>query len=199
MNTPANFKMYSYLGQLLSIILILCTFVIVWDFEIIDPFSLSLIRLSILIGITTYVLMNILYVFIFRKLCLSNYMGLLKIIHTITICMVFSPFISPYYHTLDVSLYATFTLAPVSLALDVICIYLLYKKYCNALINNFHVLPKTILYSVAIFDQVTQLYILLEVSFFLLFVSDFIFFVRLNTYSLKAEKKLAIMKLETQG
>jgi hypothetical protein len=113
-------------------------------------------------------------------------------------CIVFSPFITAYYHTLNVSLCATFILAPVSLALDVVCIYLLYKKYCNALINNFHVLPKTILYSIAIFDQVTQLYILLEVSFLLLFVSDFIFFARLSTYNLKAEKKLDVMKLEEQ-
>lgn len=191
-----SLKIVSYLGQLLSISLILSTLGVLFDTYVVICSGESSIQRCILYNICAYFIINGLYIFIFGAMHFAGSLSFMKILHTIMICMVFIPFVDSTYHRMDFPIESIFCIAPVALTIDLICVYLVYKKHCVRFFNNYHVLPKLFLYTLAIIDQITQSYAMLEFTFLLLFATDFVFFFKFRNYNFRSERKLDLMKLE---
>lgn len=195
-NLNLSLKIVSYLGVLLSISLILGSLGVILNDYVITCTGSSSIQSCIMFNIFMYFIISGLYIFIFEAMHFAGSLSFMKMLHTILICIVFIPFVDSTYHTLSLPMESIFCMAPVALTVDLLCVYLVYKKHCIRFFNNYHVLPKLILYTVAIIDQITQSYILLEIVFLLLFTSDLVFFFKFRNYNFKTEKKLDLMKLE---
>lgn len=191
-----SLKIVSYLGLLFSLSLIISTFGVLLDDYVVFCVGSSSIQDCIRFNIIVYFIISGLYIFIFEAMHFSSFLSFMKTLHTILICMVFMPFVDMTYHRLNFPIESIFCIAPLALTIDLLCVYLVYKKHCIRFFNNYHVLPKLFLYTLAIIDQITQSYALLEMIFILLFASDFIFFLKFRNYNVRSERKLDFMKLE---
>lgn len=191
-----SLKIVSYLGLLFSLSLIISTFGVLLDDYVVFCVGSSSIQGCIRFNIIVYFIISGLYIFIFEAMHFSSFLSFMKTLHTILICMVFMPFVDMTYHRLNFPIESIFCIAPLALTIDLLCVYLVYKKHCIRFFNNYHVLPKLFLYTLAIIDQITQSYALLEMIFILLFASDFIFFLKFRNYNVRSERKLDFMKLE---
>jgi hypothetical protein len=192
----AHFKIISFIGQLLSLTLLACTVVVLLGDNLQFDYEPSWIKYSFTVGIICYFLINCLYILTFSHLQIDGYLSTMKTLHLILLFFVVNPFVSGYYFTFSISLHEIFCLVPVSFTIDLIYLYLLYKKFSNRFVNSFHVLPKIILYTLLIYDQISHLYALINICFPLLFVIDYLFYVKLYSYNVRAEKKLDFMDLE---
>ena len=191
-----QFKIISLLGQLLSLTLLACTAVVLWGDSLFVDFDGALLKASFTVGIVAYFLITCLYIMTFSHLKIDGYLATMKIIHLILLFFVVNPFVTGRNYSYDMSLQEILCLAPVAFTTDLVYVYLLYKRFSNRFVNGYHVLPKIIIYTLMIYDQITQLYTLMECCFVLLFLVDYLFFLRVFNYNLRGEKKLDFMDLE---